>query len=198
MHLSFLTLRCFRVLFVAALLLYPYSFCLLALSTEPQLESESFTWSGQRQEHSSSKVYLTLWWPQVSCKFWESRSGTAEERPDAESTALDGAEAAKSATSATSAKHLDIFSHDFTCLKETVFYVYVFVLNLVEHSLQCLSTGFSSTCGPRGVSACWSLNVWCFVFVCFFPSLSHVLARDLVAVWVWNLDRWLSLQILGV
>ena len=119
MHLSFLTLRCFRVVFVAALLLYPYSFCcLLALSTEPQLESESFTWSGQRKEHPSSKVYLTLWWPQVPCKFLESRSGTAEERPDAESTALDGAEAAKSATSATSAKHLDIFSHDFTCLKK--------------------------------------------------------------------------------
>lgn len=64
MHLSFLTLRCFRVVFVAALLLYPYSFCcLLALSTEPQLESESFTWSGQRQEHSS----MTLRWPQVPC-----------------------------------------------------------------------------------------------------------------------------------
>ena len=43
------------------------------------------------------------------CKFWESRSGTAKERPDAESTAPDGAEAAKPETSATSAKHLDIF-----------------------------------------------------------------------------------------
>ena len=42
-------------------------------------------------------------------KYWESRPGTAEERPDAESTAPDGAEAAKPETSATSAKHLDIF-----------------------------------------------------------------------------------------
>ena len=48
-----------------------------------------------------------IWIVDGPCKFWESRSGTAEERPDTESTALDGAEAAKSATSATSAKHLD-------------------------------------------------------------------------------------------
>ena len=61
-------------------------------------------------------------------KFWESRSGTAEERPDTESTALDGAEAAKSPTSATSAKHLDIFSSFFHMishvLASTVFHVF--------------------------------------------------------------------------
>ena len=111
--------------------------------------------------------------------FWESRSGTAEERPDTESTALDGAEAAKSPTSATSAKHLDIFSSFFHMishvLASTVFYV--FILNLVEHSLQCLSTGFSSTCGPSGVNACWSLKVWCFVFVANFGSLGLGLQR---------------------
>ena len=99
-------------------------------------------------------------------QFWESRSGTAEERPDTESTALDGAEAAKSATSATSAKHLDISWHYFTCLSLYCFPCFYSEFVWTFRAM-FINSFFFHMWGPVAFLACWSLNVWCFVFVCF-------------------------------